>query len=230
MRTNILVYGAGLDSLAYAVALQDAGIPFIAVHYNYGQVAAIAEADSTQHVFENTQFFTKCVKTYVLEDIKRYPILGKGQLISGNRDESPFILGRNLCFIMATIKKFSQEMLAHGLNIILGFTDPGYEPMSDATAAFLDSVNVVLQQSYDDRVRVVAPLIHSNRDDVIAYAYDKYPTIFVDSMTCWTPSNGERCGLCKHCQLQSDLTYRIMTGELTCTHSDYSEIMASHLS
>ena len=201
MQHNFLLNGGGLDSYAYSTILNFLGIKHANFHINYSHLASEAEEKAVQRLsVQNDNTF--------IERESSCGFIQKSGMLFNKNDSNPFILGRNLSFCLEVVKYCIELKLEGNVNIIFGFTDPGYEPMNDATFEFIVQLNSIISSSYNlDHIKfnIVAPFIKTSRKDLIGLAYIMDKNIFENSMTCWTPRNGNNCGECKHCILQKEL-------------------------
>lgn len=185
----LFLSGGGLDSAAYII-LQHKNIDSV-MSIDYGQVGFIEEVEATKNL----------CKKYGLNHILEYTSLiseyNRGRnvsLFTGNIEDDAYVNGRNLTFIMLALK--------YDRDIMLGFTNPGYQPFPDADEDFVKLSDDMVKRVFQGNGSIVAPYINTLRTDVFKEAYKLDNELFDISMTCWTPKNGKECGRCKHCLLK----------------------------
>jgi len=189
-----LLLGGGLDSVAYLILLNKELDKCIWI--NYGQVSIKGELEACKYFCD---FYNKELIVATNTQIKNYN--KNSMLFSGNLEDPPFVIGRNLSLIM-TAFEYSKK-------IMLGFTDPGYAPFEDANSKFINDLNFLLERvmpSYS----IIAPLIHKDRKEVIKEAYSLNNLLFEKSFTCWVSNSKIECGVCKHCILKKELIKEVL--------------------
>lgn len=191
---NILLFGGGLDSYAYSVLLSDMKVPHTLYHINYGQIAYRAEHEVIQKI---TNKYVNVVSSEMKVAYTDTSLLtGK---FSQLNTSTAFVPGRNLYFILNVVEYIYRNNIKDA-NIILGFTDPGYEPMPDATNKFINCANVLMGCCFNDvNIKISAPLINCTRKNVVYAAYYLDNNIFDNCMTCWVPIDNKPCNKCPHC-------------------------------
>lgn len=188
-----LLLGGGLDSVAYLILLTEEIDKCIWI--DYGQISSKGELEACKY-FCNV--YNKELIVATNNQVKCYNTCS--MLFSGDLKDDPFLNGRNLSLIMTAFE--------YSKNVMLGFTDPGYAPFEDANFKFINDLNNLLERVMPT-YNIVAPLINSNRKDVIKLAYSMNSSLFEKSFTCWISDSLKECGMCKHCLLKSELIKEI---------------------
>ena len=183
---SVLLHGGGLDSAAVMLKLRSLSISFDILHFDYGQVACKEERLAILRQTTSEKMITL--------DLPLSHLNKNSQLFTGNRDHNPIVEGRNILFIMEAARLGYSE-------IYVGLDKPASGvAWPDASKAFLDCTNNILSMSFlQNKVTVTAPFIYEDKQGVFDWALSVNPKFFETAFTCWTPVNGQHCGLCKHC-------------------------------
>lgn len=197
-----LLHGAGLDSTALFLDMIKKGIQFDCLHFDYEHVAADAERENIRD---------QC-KKYNIPLIRQHTStvskLNTGlncMLFSGDHSHTPVVEGRNMALIM--------EAVAMGYDTIyVGIDKPASgKAWGDASKVFIQTMNDLFTMSFMQReVKVIAPFIDRDKEEVFKDAVAFDPEFFQMSMTCWTPvSSVQGCGKCKHCLLEVEYKAKV---------------------
>lgn len=189
-----LLHGAGLDSTAVALYLLKHEVNFDAIHFDYGQIASKFEWETIKRQAEKLKFSAyqeSASNLLSVNDVRN------SQLFSGNHSHEPIVEGRNLYFIMSAVFLGYKD-------IYIGIDKPATgNAWPDASENFILNVNNVLQFSFlKSYVKVIAPFINIDKQQVFKESKKLWANFFDGSMTCWTPENFKECGKCKHCKLK----------------------------
>jgi len=189
-----LLLGGGLDSVAYLILLNREIDKCVWI--DYGQISSKGELKACEYF---CNFYNKELIVAINTQVRKYNTCS--MLFTGDLEDDPFLIGRNLSLIMTAFE--------YSKNVMLGFTDPGYEPFEDANSKFLIDLNNLLERVMPT-YSIVAPLIHNNRKEVMKQAYCLNNSLFDKSFTCWISNSTLECGICKHCNLKKKLIEEVV--------------------
>jgi 7-cyano-7-deazaguanine synthase len=176
MSANALVLlSGGIDSATCARHLQDQGFDVSCVFINYGQLAAQSE-----------QRAATAIAGVLGIRLSIISISAQRQFGAGE------ILGRNALLVLAAMTICEVKSGVIGLGIHAG------TPYYDCSPAFLASIDRLIAEYSDGRVRVTAPFISWNKKDI----FDYYLRAGFPSDIAYSCEAGQvpPCGTCASCR------------------------------
>lgn len=189
MTKIVLLHGGGLDSSAVFIELVASKQDFEVMHVNYGQIASSHELAAVTKQCEKYQV---PLSTFHISTVRALNP-GPNKLFDGVSDKA-YIESRNLALILLAHKTFPDA------EIWLGFDKPVTGvPFPDCSIDFIKAVES------DFGIRLRAPFIDIDKDQVCGAALEFDSDFYENSMTCWTPTSKGECGECKHCKIKNKL-------------------------
>lgn len=189
LNTALILLGGGIDSAAVMVHMVNhlpVYIRRVALHVDYGQMAAQAELAACQNLCHALGFELITAKTDMIRLLNPHANL----LMDG--EGSHVVNGRNASLMMIAA--------AHADHIWFGATDG---KMMDTNPTFIGRMQDMLNaHCFEGRtIRIYAPLLGMTKQEAAEYAVKHQTRVILDlTMTCWTPlPDGSECGECKHC-------------------------------
>jgi 7-cyano-7-deazaguanine synthase len=176
MSTNALVLlSGGIDSATCARYLQDRGFDVSCVCINYGQLAAQPEQRAATAIAKELGMQLSAISISAQREF------GAGE-----------ILGRNALLVLAALTMCEVKSGVIGLGIHAG------TPYYDCSPAFLTSIDRLIAEYSDGRVRVIAPFLLWNKKDV----FDYYSHTGFPSDIAYSCEAGQvpPCGICASCR------------------------------
>lgn len=113
-------------------------------------------------------------------------------------DQDVYLPGRNLLLL----SKAAVLCAIRGIHRIAIGPLAG-NPFPDATPAFFESIARAATMGLGHEVRVVAPLAHLHKEDVIRLGAE-LGVPFELTLSCMNPSEGLHCGVCSKCRERRD--------------------------
>jgi 7-cyano-7-deazaguanine synthase len=171
----LVLLSGGIDSATCARCLQDQGFDVSCVFVNYGQLAAQPEQRAATVIAEMLGMRLSVIS------ISAQRQFGTGE-----------ILGRNAFLVLAAMTICEVKSGVIGLGIHAG------TPYYDCGPAFLASINRLIAEYSDGRVRVTAPFICWNKKDI----FDYYLRAGYPSDIAYSCEAGQvpPCGTCASCR------------------------------
>lgn len=185
----ITLVSGGLDSTLVAMLTRDAGIQQYPLFIDYGQRAKDLELSTCLAEFERLEL----PKPEVMN------LAGFGQLIPSGLTSSEldvnsdaFLPGRNSLFLTAA-SSYACAMRAD--SVAIGLLNEDTHLFPDQTSEFLDMVQQLIDVSLMSRIKLVAPLMHMTKADVVGVA----ASLGIQSTYSCHSGFEKPCGLCVSC-------------------------------
>jgi 7-cyano-7-deazaguanine synthase len=171
----LVLLSGGIDSAICARVLQEQGFNVSCVFVNYGQLAA-----------EPEQRAATVIADMLGVRLSAISISGQHQFGAGE------ILGRNALLVLAAMTTCEVKSGVIALGIHAG------TPYYDCGPAFLASIDRLIAEYSDGRVRVIAPFISCNKKDI----FDYYLRAGFPSDLAYSCEAGQipSCGTCASCR------------------------------
>ena len=199
MSRGIILLSGGLDSLVCLGLCKDKYNIDLALTFDYGQKAAKAEIQASKTICDYYKIKHNVLELEWLKNITHTSIVTEDDLPQGidNPVESAknvWVPNRNGLFLNIAGAFADGEGYDY---ILIGANKEEAETFSDNTKEFIDKINAEFEYSTSNHPKVIAPLINSDKNDIVKQALEKnVPLSFVRS--CY--AGGEKhCGKCESC-------------------------------
>lgn len=199
MTKGIILLSGGLDSLvSLGIGIEKYGIS-LALTFDYGQKAVEKEISTSKNICDYYKIEHKVIKLDWLKEVTHTALVSNEDLPEGidNPEQSAksvWVPNRNGLFLNIA------GSFADGNDydyIIIGANKEEGQTFPDNTQEFIDKINAEFEYSTQKHPKVVAPLINSDKNDIVKLALEhKIPLEFVRS--CYA-SGKKHCGKCESC-------------------------------
>lgn len=199
MTKGIILLSGGLDSLvSLGIGIEKYGIS-LALTFDYGQKAVEQEISTSKNICNYYKIEHKVIKLDWLKEVTHTALVSNEDLPEGidNPEQSAksvWVPNRNGLFLNIA------GSFADGNDydyIIIGANKEEGQTFPDNTQEFIDKINAEFEYSTQKHPKVVAPLINSDKNDIVKLALEhKIPLEFVRS--CYA-SGEKHCGKCESC-------------------------------
>ena len=199
MTKGIILLSGGLDSLvSLGIGIEKYGIS-LALTFDYGQKAVEQEISTSKNICDYYKIEHKVIKLDWLKEVTHTALVSNEDLPEGidNPEQSAksvWVPNRNGLFLNIA------GSFADGNDydyIIIGANKEEGQTFPDNTQEFIDKINAEFEYSTQKHPKVVAPLINSDKNDIVKLASEhKIPLEFVRS--CYA-SGKKHCGKCESC-------------------------------
>lgn len=211
LKKSLILFSGGLDTTVLLYQLVNEGIPVQCLTFDYGQQAK----EEIEHAKQTCE---KLNISYEVMDITSLNIsgeLGEG----GNIENSVDIIIPNRNSIFLAIA--TNYAITHGCEIVYIGSKLGETACLDETYEFIEEYNRLNAKSDITQVKIKAPLIYMDSEDVIEEAL-KLNVPLVDTWSCFGKEK-TRCKKCKNCKaLKTILEVEI------AKYSDYLENLKNY--
>lgn len=199
---SIILLSGGLDSLVSLGLKKEELNITLALTFDYGQKAAEKEIEASKQICEYYKIEHKVIKLDWLKNITCTSLVADKEIPSGNALDNPYesakavwVPNRNGLFLNIAgcfADSYGYDYILIGANKEEGQTFP------DNTQEFIDAVNKEFEYSAQTSVKVTAPLINYNKNDIVMVALQhKIPLELTRS--CYQ-SSVKHCGICESCR------------------------------
>lgn len=173
--TALVLAGGGIDSTVCMYHMNSAGIPFRALHINYGQQAGQLEWESVQAVA------AKLNSTAI-----------QLRLVTSQEYDPGEVPGRNAAFVFLALMHLLPTETLICLGIHAG------TPFFDCTKQFFNLTGQLVAEQTDSRVRLTAPLLEFSKPDIVRFAREVGIPLEL-TYSCQRGLKGG-CGECHSCK------------------------------
>ena len=190
-KKSIILLSGGLDSIVALGLTKDELNVQLALTFDYGQTVWTQEYNASKYIADYYGIKHEVVKLPFYQKIINNNTFDK---ICDNNVSSNWLPNRNSLFLniaAAYADKYGYT------DIIFGANKQEAENFPDNTIDFINSINNTFQYSTIVKVKVSAPLINYNKNDIVNLALKH--SIPIDKVwSCYV--NGEKnCGICESC-------------------------------
>ena len=195
MSRGIILLSGGLDSLVSLGLVKDKYNITLALTFDYGQKSVKKEIEASKKICEYYGIEHKIIKLDWLKDVT-HTALVDGDLPKGiqEKSDSVWVPNRNGLFLNIAAAIADGEEYDY---IIIGANKEEGETFPDNTLEFIERTNKTFEYSTKIGVKVIAPLINSDKDDIVKQAIEHdIPLKFVYS--CYD-GGAKNCGVCESC-------------------------------
>lgn len=119
-----------------------------------------------------------------------------------------YVPSRNLIFLSYASALADSNFIKSSIksDIFLGFKCEGKDSYPDTTKEFLSNINKLLSTSCSYPIKVIAPFIDKDKEDIIVIA-NKMNVPLEKTFSCYSPENKKPCGKCLSCALRKQAFY-----------------------
>lgn len=195
MNRGIILLSGGLDSLVSLGLVKNKYNITLALTFDYGQKSVKKEIEASKKICEYFGIEHKIIKLDWLKDVTHTALI-EGDLPKGiqKKSDSVWIPNRNGLFLNVAAAFADGEGYDY---IIIGANKEEGETFPDNTLEFIERTNKAFEYSTKTGVKVVAPLINLDKNDIVKQAIEhNIPLKFVYS--CYDNSE-KHCGVCESC-------------------------------
>lgn len=210
MIKSIILLSGGLDSLVSLGLTREKYNVKLALTFDYGQKSVKEEILASSRLCKFYGLELKVIKLDFLKEITHTSLVSDDEVPTGsgldNSVESAknvWVPNRNGLFLNIAGSFADSEDYDY---IIIGANLEEGQTFPDNTQNFIDRINSEFEFSTRKQPKVLAPLINSDKNDIVKQALDKsMPLEYVSS--CY--QGGEKhCGVCESCvRLKNALLY-----------------------
>ncbi|MBQ8460618.1 7-cyano-7-deazaguanine synthase QueC [bacterium] len=198
---SIILLSGGLDSLVSLGLKKEELNINLAITFDYGQKSAQKEISASKKISEYYNIEHKVIKLDWLKEITTTSLVSDKKIPSGKAlkydkesAKSVWVPNRNGLFLNIA-GCFADS---YGYNyILIGANKEEAQTFSDNTQKFIDSVNAEFEFSTQIHPKVVAPLINSDKNDIVMLALNNNIPLEL-TMSCYQGLEGH-CGICESC-------------------------------
>ncbi|HNW25477.1 MAG TPA: 7-cyano-7-deazaguanine synthase QueC [Candidatus Gastranaerophilaceae bacterium] len=206
MIKSIILLSGGLDSLvSLAVSKEKFNIE-LALTFDYGQKSAKKEIEASEKICKYYNINQKIINLDWLKEITQTSLVGDKQIPKVSRQDlasddfvqnsakSVWVPNRNGLFLNIAgcfADSFGYDYIIFGANKEEGQTFP------DNTEEFAEIISQELQYSTLNHPKILAPLINSNKDDIVKLAI-KHAVPLNLTRSCYSDKQ-KHCGQCESC-------------------------------
>ncbi len=204
----IILLSGGLDSVVSLAESINKGLQFeLAITFNYGQKAFQKEFDSSKKIVDYYKIKHKCIELDWLQKITNTSLVSEQEIpdvnesdlddktITNNSMKNVWVPNRNGLFINIAAAYADSYNYDY---IVIGANKEEASTFSDNSKQFIDAMNEVLKTSTNYDIKVLAPLIDLDKNEIVKKALElKVPLENINS--CYSSNKGKHCGLCESC-------------------------------
>ena len=210
MNKSVVLLSGGLDSVVSLGLVREEYNVELALTFDYGQKSAADEIKASEKISEYYSIKHQVIVLDWLKNITGTALVSEKEVPSGILLDNPeqsaklvWVPNRNGLFLNIAGSFADAQNFTH---IIIGANKEEGATFPDNTQDFIDSVNREFEYSTLNRPKVIAPLINSDKNDIVRLALEHgIPLEYVRS--CY--KGGEKhCGVCESCtRLKNALLY-----------------------
>lgn len=201
MNKSIILLSGGLDSLVSLGLAQKEYNVKLALTFDYGQKSAQDEIEASARISKYYGLKHEVITLEWLKNITTTSLVSDKDVPAGELLDNPeqsaklvWVPNRNGLFLNIAGCYADAEGFTH---ILIGANKEEGETFPDNTQEFIERVNSEIEYSTQNHPKVLAPLINSDKNDIVRLALEHgIPLEYVKS--CY--KGGEKhCGECESC-------------------------------
>ena len=199
MSRGIILLSGGLDSLVSLGLERDRYNIELALTFDYGQKSLKNEVRASRDICEYYKISHKVIKLDWLRDVTHSAIVEDSELFEGIKDseeslQNVWVPNRNALFLNIAGAFADGEDYDY---ILIGANREEGEKFPDNSVDFIERMNLLFEYSTRKQPRVIAPLINSDKNDIVRLALENgMPLELIHSCYGMTERH---CGRCESC-------------------------------
>ncbi len=201
MNKSIILLSGGLDSLVSLGLKKEELNVSLALTFDYGQKSAEQEIEASEKICEYYKLEQKIIKLDWLKNITQTSLVSDKDIPTGNELDNPensaksvWVPNRNGLFLNIAgsfADSYGYDFILIGANKEEGQTFP------DNTQEFINAINKEFEFSTQKSPKVVAPLINSDKNDIVMLALQHGVPLEL-TRSCYQ-GGAKHCGICESC-------------------------------
>lgn len=201
MNKSIILLSGGLDSLVSLGLKKEELNVSLALTFDYGQKSAEQEIEASEKICEYYKIEQKIIKLDWLKNITQTSLVSDKDIPTGNELDNPensaksvWVPNRNGLFLNIAgsfADSYGYDFILIGANKEEGQTFP------DNTQEFINAINKEFEFSTQKSPKVVAPLINSDKNDIVMLALQHGVPLGL-TRSCYQ-GGAKHCGICESC-------------------------------
>lgn len=201
MNKSIILLSGGLDSLVSLGLKKEELNVSLALTFDYGQKSAEQEIEASAKICEHYKIEQKIIKLDWLKNITQTSLVSDKDIPTGNELDNPensaksvWVPNRNGLFLNIAgsfADSYGYDFILIGANKEEGQTFP------DNTQEFINAINKEFEFSTQKSPKVVAPLINSDKNDIVMLALQHGVPLEL-TRSCYQ-GGAKHCGICESC-------------------------------
>ena len=201
MNKSIILLSGGLDSLESLGLKKEELNVSLELTFDYGQKSAEQEIEASAKISEYYKIEQKIIKLDWLKNITQTSLVSDKDIPTGNELDNPensaksvWVPNRNGLFLNIAgsfADSYGYDFILIGANKEEGQTFP------DNTQEFINAINKEFEFSTQKSPKVVAPLINSDKNDIVMLALQHGVPLEL-TRSCYQ-SGAKHCGICESC-------------------------------
>lgn len=201
MNKSIILLSGGLDSLVSLGLKKEELNVSLALTFDYGQKSAEQEIEASEKICEYYKIEQKIIKLDWLKNITQTSLVSDKDIPTGNELDNPensaksvWVPNRNGLFLNIAgsfADSYGYDFILIGANKEEGQTFP------DNTQEFINAINKEFEFSTQKSPKVVAPLINSDKNDIVMLALQHGVPLEL-TRSCYQ-GGAKHCGICESC-------------------------------
>jgi 7-cyano-7-deazaguanine synthase len=201
MVKSLILMSGGLDSLvSLGLKKKELNIE-LALTFDYGQKSASQEIKASKEICKYYNIQHKVITLDWLKEITQTSLVSNKDVPTGEQLDDPqesmkavWVPNRNGLFLNIA-GSFADS---YGYDyILIGANKEEGETFPDNTQNFIDAINKEFEFSTQNRAKVVAPLINSNKNDIVMLALNNGVPLEL-TRSCYQGGD-KHCGQCESC-------------------------------
>jgi len=218
MKNAIVLCSGGIDSVttSYYVKKILKYDNIKNIFFDYGQKSLISERKyshkcakklGAEFIEIKLGWLGKISTSLINREGKTQKLMIKDLKNTKKESEKFYVPCRNTIFLIHAMALAESLSIKEKKNydIFVGFKNEGKENYPDTTEKFVKSVNSLAKISCSKPIRILAPLIKKDKEEIIVLGY-KLGVNFKDTFSCYVGKK-EHCGFCLACRLRQEGFY-----------------------
>lgn len=201
MNKSVILLSGGLDSLVSLGLAKDEYNIQLALTFNYGQKSLEKEVKASAEIAQYYGLKHEVVELPFLKNITHTSVVSDDEVPTDiyGTDESAkavWVPNRNGLFLNIAGAYADSYEYTH---ILIGANKEEGQTFSDNTQEFIDGVNESFKYSTMAGVKVIAPLINYDKNDIVKLALEHAIPLEL-LMSCYNGGDKKHCGKCESCK------------------------------